>query len=125
MTARKAKAKARTKKKAAPKSDTALKQAVLMAALEAVPFDGFTDRVLARAGEDVDADEIALARLFPQGGLSLVSAFSEWADSEMDAKLAEADLPAKKFAIASRPRCWRVWMCCVPTRMRPAAPPLF
>lgn len=97
MTARKAKAKTRTKKKAAPKSDAALKQAVLMAALEAVPFDGFTDRVLARAGEDVDADEIALARLFPQGGLSLISAFSEWADSEMDAKLAEADLPAKKI----------------------------
>lgn len=102
MTARK------TMAKAAPKADAALKQAVLMAALVHVPFDGFTDTVLARAGKDAGTDEIALARLFPDGPLSLVEVFSEWVDREMEARLAKAKLPAKKIrdriktAIATR-----------------------
>lgn len=91
MTARKAKA------KSTPKNDAALKEAVLMAALEHVPFDGFTDAVLARAGKEAGADETALARLFPDGPLSLVEAFSGWADKEMEARLAKAKLPAKKI----------------------------
>lgn len=91
MTARKA------KMKSTPKNDAALKEAVLIAALEHVPFDGFTDAVLARAGKEAGADEIALARLFPDGPLSLVEAFSGWADKEMEARLAKAKLPAKKI----------------------------
>lgn len=88
MTARKTKAK--------PKDEAALKQAVLMAALAHAPFDGFTDKVLERAGQEAGADTAALARLFPEGPLGLVDAFSQWADRQMDARLAEANLPAKK-----------------------------
>lgn len=90
MTARKTKAKAK------PQDDAALKEAVLMAALAHAPFDGFTDKVLARAGEETGAGQQALARLFPEGPLGLVEAFSEWADRQMAAKLGEANLPAKK-----------------------------
>ena len=93
MTARKSKAKA----KAAPEDDAALKNAVLMAALAHVPFDGFTDAVLARASEEAGAGDIARVRLFPDGAPSLVEAFSDWADAEMDARLAKAKLPAKKI----------------------------
>lgn len=93
MTARKSKAKAKT----APEDDAALKNAVVTAALAHVPFDGFGDTVLARAGEEAGADDIALARLFPDGPHSLVEAFSDWADVEMEARLARAKLPAKKI----------------------------
>jgi ubiquinone biosynthesis protein COQ9 len=87
MTARKTKAK--------PKDDAALKDAVLMAALVHAPFDGFTDKVLERAGKEAGASKQALSQLFPEGPLSLVEAFSGWADREMEARLADANLPAK------------------------------
>ena len=93
MTARKTKAKAKAK----PKDDAGLKRAVLIAALEAAPFDGFTDAVLKRAGEEAGADEAALARLFPDGALGLVEAFSSWADGEMETLLAKADLSKKRI----------------------------
>jgi ubiquinone biosynthesis protein COQ9 len=94
MTARKTKAK--TKAKSAAKDDAVLKEAVLMAALAHVPFDGFTDGVLARAGKEAGADKAVLARLFPDGASSLVEAFSDWADGEMKARLAKAKLAAMK-----------------------------
>lgn len=95
MTARKAKPK--TKAKSAKGGDATLKEAVLMAALEHAPFDGFTAAVLARAGKEAGADEAVLARLFPDGALSLVEAFSEWADGEMEKTLAAANLSKKKI----------------------------
>jgi ubiquinone biosynthesis protein COQ9 len=49
-----------------------------------------------RAGEDAGADKEALARLFPDGPLSLITLFSHTADREMEAKLAALDLPAMK-----------------------------
>jgi ubiquinone biosynthesis protein COQ9 len=85
-----------TARKTKPKSDAALKEAVLMAALENVPFDGFTDAVLAKAGEEAGADDLTMARLFPDGAKSLVEAFSDWADAEMLALLAATDLKAMK-----------------------------
>ncbi|HXC54747.1 MAG TPA: COQ9 family protein [Rhizomicrobium sp.] len=77
--------------------DAALKTAVLDAALKHVVFDGFTDRLLVRAGEEVGADRSALARLFPDGPQSLVEAFSEAADAEMEKHLAAMDLGAMKI----------------------------
>ena len=97
MTARKAKAKTKAKTKSAKRDDAALKTAVLMAALDHAPFDGFTPAVLERAGEEAGADEAARARLFPDGALSLVEAFSEWADGEMEKTLAAANLSKKKI----------------------------
>ena len=53
------------------KAMRALKEAVLKAALKDAAFDGFTDNVLAKAGKEAGADQAALARLFPEGPLSL------------------------------------------------------
>lgn len=77
--------------------DDALKAAVLEAALPHVVFDGFTDRVLARAGEAAGATKLALARLFPAGPLSLVETYSDSADAAMAARLGAMDLKAMKI----------------------------
>ena len=89
------------KKKATPKtgpanSDAALKEAVLKAALKDAPFDGFTDSLLAKAGKSASADKAALARLFPDGPLSLIEYFSTSLDEAMGNKLAQVDLPKLK-----------------------------
>jgi ubiquinone biosynthesis protein COQ9 len=76
--------------------DTALKAAVLHAALAHVPFDGFTDKVLQSAGTEAGVDRITLTRLFPKGALSLVEAFSELSDVEMERRLAKAKLSTMK-----------------------------
>jgi ubiquinone biosynthesis protein COQ9 len=65
----------------APTGDA--KDAILAAALVHVPFDGFTDKVLERAANDLGVARSEIARLFPAGPLSLVEAFSESADAEM------------------------------------------
>jgi ubiquinone biosynthesis protein COQ9 len=73
------------------------KEAVLAAALKHVPFDGLSDAALARAGEETGADKATLAAYFPQGALSLVEAFSDAADAEMEQRLAALNLPAMKI----------------------------
>ena len=77
--------------------DTTLKAAILTAALKHVVFDGFTDKVLTGAAKEVGADQAALKRLFPDGPLSLVEAFSQRADEEMKARLTAMDLRAMKI----------------------------
>jgi ubiquinone biosynthesis protein COQ9 len=79
------------------KTDEAgLKDAVLAAALKHAVFDGFTDKSLAQAGEEAGTDKETLKRLFPNGPLSLVEAFSDAADAEMEKVLAALDLKAMK-----------------------------
>ncbi len=73
------------------------KDAVLTAALAHVPFDGFSDATLARAAQDVGADKATLAKYFPMGPLSLVEAFSDAADLEMEQRLAGLNLPSMKI----------------------------
>ena len=98
-----------------PADDEALRDAVLDAALKHAVFDGFTDKALASAGEEVGADKKALARLFPQGPLSLVTAFSERADAEMERRLAAMDLKSLKVreriaaAVKARIEAVRPW----------------
>ena len=79
-----------------PKSDAALKETVLTAALKDAPFDGFTDSLLAKAGKSVGADKEALTRLFPNGPLSLIEYYSTSLDVAMRDKLARVDLPKLK-----------------------------
>lgn len=79
------------------KSDDTLKAALLAQALEHAAFDGFTARLLARAGEAVGADAAALKRLFPDGPVSLVEAYSDAVDAEMDAALAKRGLSRLKI----------------------------
>jgi len=60
-------------------------------------FDGFTDQVLQKAGEEAGVDKITLARLFEGGPISLVEFYSAWADGEMESRLAATDLKAMKI----------------------------
>lgn len=99
------------RKKASMRTDsdeTTMKATVLDAALVHVPFDGFTDKVLQQAGADAGVDHARLSRMFPRGPLSLVEAFSESSDSEMERRLAKAKLKTmkvrEKIAIAVRTR---------------------
>jgi len=87
----------KTGAKPGARSEDALRAAVLAAALNHAPFDGFTDKVLERAGKEAGADAKALAKLFPNGAMSLVEAFSESADREMEKKLARAKLSSMKI----------------------------
>lgn len=92
------------KKKAAPKpgadepqSDAALKKAVLKEALKDAAFDGFTDGMLAKAAKKAGADKDAVARLFPEGVLSLIEYFSSSVDDAMEEKLKALDLSKRKI----------------------------
>jgi ubiquinone biosynthesis protein COQ9 len=79
------------------KDDAAMKQAVLAAALKDAAFDGFTDKVLAKAGETAGMAKADVARLFPEGPLSLIEYYSASADAEMEKILAGLDLKAMKI----------------------------
>src|SRR5581483_9517190 len=76
--------------------DAALKAKLLEAALAHVPFDGFSQATLDKAAHDVGADRAALTRLFPSGGISLATAYSESADRAMEQALLEFDLKQMK-----------------------------
>src|SRR5258707_7906178 len=80
-----------------PLDDAALKARVLEAALPHVVFDGFTDKVLARAADEAGVSTLARTRLFPDGPLSLVESFSADADAAMEKSLAGLDLKAMKI----------------------------
>jgi ubiquinone biosynthesis protein COQ9 len=78
-------------------SDETVKAAVLEAALLHAAIDGFTAKLLERAGAAAGADGAALARLFPDGALSLVEAFSDSCDAEMEKRLAKMKLAELKI----------------------------
>jgi ubiquinone biosynthesis protein COQ9 len=88
---------AQNRKSEKAKSDAALKEDVLKAALKDAAFDGFTDGALAKAGKSAGADKAALARLFPEGPLSLVEFFSASVDEAMERKLKALDLSKRKI----------------------------
>lgn len=77
--------------------DATLKAAVLDAALKHAPFDGFTDKTLALAATEAGVAKDVVARLFPQGPLSLVELFSHTADAEMEKSLVAMDLKSMKI----------------------------
>ncbi len=81
----------KTKTKSPP-DDATLKAAVLNAALAHAAFDGFTEKLLERAGEQTGTDKETLARLFPKGPLDLLEEFSSSADRQMQARIAELNL---------------------------------
>lgn len=98
---------ARTKRKP-QQDDAALVAAVLAAALPQVPFDGFTDKVLEAACAGAGVSGPDKARLFPDGALSLVEAYSVAVDREMEKRLEKAGLKRMKvrerIAVAIRAR---------------------
>jgi ubiquinone biosynthesis protein COQ9 len=70
---------------------------VIAAALPHAAFDGFTDRVLEDAGKAAGLAPADMVRLFPEGPLSLVAAWSQAIDAEMQERLTAMDLPAMKI----------------------------
>jgi ubiquinone biosynthesis protein COQ9 len=81
----------------APRDDAALKEAVLAAALPDAAFDGFTDATLAKAAKSAGLEKDDVARLFPEGPLSLIEFYSLWADGQMEKLLAQMELAKMKI----------------------------
>jgi ubiquinone biosynthesis protein COQ9 len=90
------------------KDDEALKSVIILAALAHIPFDGFTDKLMDRAAKQAGASKQDVARLFPKGALSLLEAYSESVDAEMEKRLAKLKLSTipirKRIATAVKTR---------------------
>ena len=78
-------------------NDQEKRETVLAKALPHAAFDGFTDKVLQKAGEEAGVSKSELARLFEQGPISLVEFYSAHTDAEMEKRLAAMDLKAMKI----------------------------
>lgn len=96
------------KNKTSAKDDAALKDVIIEAALPHIAFDGFTDKLLRRAAGEAGADKEDVPRLFPNGALSLLAAYSERVDAEMERRLAKVKLTSmpvrKRIATAVKTR---------------------
>lgn len=64
------------------------KDAVLLALLPEVPFDGWGGKALRAAAARAGVDDSELAALFPRGTRDIVAWFSRWADRETLKRLA-------------------------------------
>jgi ubiquinone biosynthesis protein COQ9 len=56
---------------------------VVNAMLVHVPFDGWTDKAMEAAGQDLNLSADDLAKLFPRGAISAVEAFVSMSDQDM------------------------------------------
>ncbi|MCL4675436.1 MAG: COQ9 family protein, partial [Pararhodobacter sp.] len=73
-------------------------EALLDAALDHVPFDGWGDATLAAAAQDTGLDPAMAWALFPRGGLDLALAYHRRGDAAMRAALAAVDLEALRYS---------------------------
>ncbi|MDP6564171.1 MAG: COQ9 family protein [Alphaproteobacteria bacterium] len=73
------------------------RRAILRGALPAVPFDGWTDRMLRQAATEAGLDGAALRRLLPGGPAQLVAFFMAEADRWMAAEAEKRDLAALRL----------------------------
>jgi ubiquinone biosynthesis protein COQ9 len=69
------------------KDDTAKKDALLLALLPEVPFDGWTRGAMRAAGTRAGLETSEIDTLFPRGPRDVVAWFSRWADRETLAAL--------------------------------------
>ncbi len=74
--------------------DIAEKDALLTALLPHVPFDGWSMPALRTAAAQCGLSDPRLAELFPRGPRDAVAWFSDWADRQTLAALAQTDLAA-------------------------------
>ncbi len=93
------------RKQSAPKKDEAL----MLACVAQVPFDGWSLAALTSGGQRYGVDEAALKTAFPRGVKDLVVAFSAWANDGMLAQIGKEKLFVKmrtrdKVAFAVRAR---------------------
>lgn len=72
----------------------ASKDKIMLAALDHVPFDGWTRVALATGAKDIGLDPEEALLAFPDGIPDLVDHLATWADGRMLAALAEMDLKA-------------------------------
>ncbi len=80
-----------------PPDDAEVSRAIFEAALPRIAQDGFSDKTLNYAAAAANVDAATLKRLFPRDGQSLVEAFSEWADAQMDVALKNTPLSEMKI----------------------------
>jgi ubiquinone biosynthesis protein COQ9 len=84
------------------------RDALLLAALPHIAFDGWTDSALLAGAADAGLEPADVLRFFPGGACEAVGAFSIWADREMIKAIGSADLSAlrhsEKIAFAVRAR---------------------
>lgn len=78
-------------------SSAELRKTILDEALRNIPFDGWTNEVLRKAGEKLDVSLDELDLLFPRGSVDLLEAFSHAADEHMSRALESADLATLKI----------------------------
>ena len=78
------------------KSD-AIKEAILLASLAHIPFDGWGEAALARGADDAGYDSATARRLFPGGAAEMIALHSHYADRHMLEELAGLDLDAMKI----------------------------
>jgi len=76
--------------------DIAKKDALLLATLADVPFDGWSIAALRAGARAAGMDEAAASALFPRGAVEMVEWFSAWADRAMLERLAAAPLAEMK-----------------------------
>ena len=79
------------------RDDSAVKRAVLEAALPFLASEGFSDKALHAGAAAANVSAPEMKRLFPNGGQDLADAFSEMADDQMDAALANMALTEMKI----------------------------
>jgi ubiquinone biosynthesis protein COQ9 len=89
--------KSKPKTKAKGMTDQEMRERVLAKALPHAAFDGFTDQVVQKAGEEAGVTRADLARLFEDGSIGLVEFYSTSTDAEMERRLAAMDLKAMKI----------------------------
>src|ERR1700761_8731680 len=78
-------------------TDQEMREAVLAKALPHAAFDGFTESVLRKAGDEAGVAKADLARLFENGPIGLIEFYSTATDAEMENRLSAMDLKAMKI----------------------------
>lgn len=84
----------------------ALRERVLLAALEQIPATGFSASTLSAAAEKAGVSKREMQDAFPQGPASLAEAYSVWADERITERM-QADVPERlrdRVAAAVRTR---------------------
>jgi len=70
-------------KKNTDKTPDELRESLLDAALEHVPFDGWSDVTLRRAADDIDVDHGIVDLAFPKGPVEMIDLYARHCDVEM------------------------------------------
>jgi ubiquinone biosynthesis protein COQ9 len=73
-------------------ADTALKDAILLATLPHVAFDGWSRAALRAGAADAGRTPAELLHAFPEGAADAVAHWSDWADRQALAAMGSADL---------------------------------